>query len=157
MEGRLLKMNYLLIILHFLLGIGAVFGGLSFIIDPTGLLLKVPLSLLDHSPFSSFLIPGVILFFFLGVAPIVIGLALIFQWNGKLIYKLCVFRDKHWSWSFSLYIGFVLIVWINIQIYIIGLSSVVHLLYILIGLGIQIITLLPSVQNYYSIKGNNSF
>ena len=44
------------------LGITALFGSVPTMMDPSGASLSMPLSLLEHSPFSSFLIPGVILF-----------------------------------------------------------------------------------------------
>ncbi len=45
----------LLILLHLLLGVGAVFGGLVLVIDPCGGLIKMPVFLLENSPFSNFL------------------------------------------------------------------------------------------------------
>ncbi len=59
----------LLILLHLLLGLGAVFGGIMLVIDPSGELIKMPITLLENSPFNSFLIPGIILLVVLGVLP----------------------------------------------------------------------------------------
>jgi hypothetical protein len=44
-----------------LLGISALIGAIPLIIDPSGAMLRMPLSLLEHSPFSDYLIPGIIL------------------------------------------------------------------------------------------------
>lgn len=38
----------ILILMHLLLGIGAVFGGLVLMIDPSGGIIKMPISLLDN-------------------------------------------------------------------------------------------------------------
>jgi hypothetical protein len=43
------------------LGITSLMGAVPLIFDPSGKMLSMPLSLLEHSPFSSFLIPGIIL------------------------------------------------------------------------------------------------
>jgi hypothetical protein len=43
------------------LGITSLVGAVPLIIDPAGKMLSMPLSLLEHSPFRSFLIPGIIL------------------------------------------------------------------------------------------------
>jgi hypothetical protein len=43
------------------LGLSSCAGGVPLILDPTGGILKMSLSLLDHSPFRTFLIPGLIL------------------------------------------------------------------------------------------------
>lgn len=41
---------------------GALYGGLSLMLDPSGALLQMPLDFLEHSPFSSYLVPGIVLF-----------------------------------------------------------------------------------------------
>lgn len=143
------KKSNLLIVLQLLLGIGAVFGGAALIIDPSGELVGMPLLLLENSFFNNYLIPGLLLFTALGVIPITIASGLLIRWNWKLAEKLNVFRDKHWSWTFSLYSGFQLIIWITIQVYIIDAFSIIHLIYITLGLLIQIVTLLPNVQEKY--------
>jgi hypothetical protein len=62
--------NILLILLVFL-GLGAIGGGGALIISPSGDLLKMPVSLIEKSPFSNFLVPGIILFSILGLVPII--------------------------------------------------------------------------------------
>ena len=42
-------------------GIGAFYGGLSLITDPTGGKLQLPLSYLEHTPFRNYLVPGIVL------------------------------------------------------------------------------------------------
>ncbi len=49
------------------LGLGAIGGGLTLIISPSGALIGMPLSMLDESPFTSFLLPGVFYSWFLGL------------------------------------------------------------------------------------------
>jgi hypothetical protein len=60
-----------LIILQFMLGIGAFFGGGALVLSPDGTLLRMPMELLRYSPFHSFLIPGIILLSVLGVLPLI--------------------------------------------------------------------------------------
>ncbi|PLR84374.1 hypothetical protein CVD25_22180 [Bacillus canaveralius] len=139
----------LLVIVHMLLGVGAVFGGFSLIIDTSGNLLKMPISLLKQSPFNDYLIPGIILLSLFGVVPLILAVALMKKWQWKAANKLNVFAEKHWSWTYSLYIGFALIIWITLQVYFINDVHTVHLVYMAVGLAIQILTLLPGVQNYY--------
>ncbi|KAA6460956.1 hypothetical protein DYQ86_11820 [Acidobacteria bacterium AB60] len=43
------------------LGFSSLAGGIPLILDPSGAILYMPLSLLRHSPFSKFLIPGILL------------------------------------------------------------------------------------------------
>jgi hypothetical protein len=65
-------MRILAIIVLFLNSISGFFGGICFIIYPDGRLLHAPLSLLEHSPFSDFLIPGIILLSANGILSFVI-------------------------------------------------------------------------------------
>jgi hypothetical protein len=42
-------------------GTGAIYGGIGLIADPTGSRIGLDIKLLQYSPFSSFLVPGIIL------------------------------------------------------------------------------------------------
>ncbi|AGA68233.1 hypothetical protein Desdi_0706 [Desulfitobacterium dichloroeliminans LMG P-21439] len=141
-----------LILLHLILGMGAVFGGFVLILDPSGGIIKMPISILEHSPFDNFLIPGMILFIILGVFPLIISFALVKRWDWNLANRLNIFTKMHWSWAYSLYIGFALIVWITVELFFIKGIALVHVGYIFLGLMIQGVTMLPSVQKHYSIK-----
>ncbi|MNJ67418.1 hypothetical protein D3C77_635900 [compost metagenome] len=120
-------------------------------IDPSGDVLGMSLSLLEQSPFPNYFFPGLILFIMLGIAPICIGIGLIRKNNSSVANKLNVFSNLHWSWSFSLYSGFALIIWIVAQTYFLQAVHFVHLFYFAIGVMIQIVTMLPSVQKKYHI------
>lgn len=139
----------LLMGLHFVLGAGALLGGGALVLDPGGQLLGMPPDLMRVPVFTNFLIPGLILFFVLGVGP----LGVLFSLVGKKYWKfgeaLNVFKPLHWSWAFSLYTGFALIIWITVQIYVLNAASLVHVVYIFLGLLIQTVTLLPATQDYY--------
>src|ERR1700730_17478125 len=63
-------MARLVVVLEIFLGLGALFGGGALMLAPDGHLLGMPTSLLAGSPFSSFLIPGTILFTVIGIAPL---------------------------------------------------------------------------------------
>jgi hypothetical protein len=142
----------LLICMHFLLGIGAFFGGLVLIIDPSGGVVNMPMDFLENSPFNNFLIPGIILFSILGIFPLVIAYALITKWHWKAANRLNIFFEMHWAWSYSLYIGFALIIWITVECFIMKQIAVIHVVYIFLGLVIQALTVLPSVQKYYRVR-----
>lgn len=140
---------WLLIILHILLGVGAVFGGGALVLSPNGSLLQMPLELLKYSPFQSYLVPGIILLLLLGVLPLIVSFFLLTKKQCKITEILNIYKQVHWSWTFSLYIGFMLILWISLETYIIQAVAFVHVFYIILGLAIQAITLLPIVQTYY--------
>ena len=63
------------IIILFLLilnGCGAIFAGYCFIREPNGSLIGMDKSILVHSPFKDFLIPGIILFVFNGLSSLIV-------------------------------------------------------------------------------------
>jgi len=69
--------SYLLIALVFFQIISAIPAGLSLIFDPSGGSLGHSKEILQHSPFSDFLFPGLFLFVLLGLIPVLIFYGLI--------------------------------------------------------------------------------
>ncbi|MCQ2009434.1 MAG: hypothetical protein ABF629_08380 [Sporolactobacillus sp.] len=144
---------FILIILHFFLGVGAVFGGGALILSPDGTLLHMPLELLKYTAFDSFLIPGIILFSVLGLYPIYIAFLLIFEKPMLIGERIRFDSSASGAWNHSLYIGFLLIGWITIEAYLMHDIVFIHVFYIFLGLAIQAVTVLPSVKKHYSISG----
>ncbi|WP_339166755.1 hypothetical protein MKX75_21520 [Paenibacillus sp. FSL R5-0341] len=142
--------SWLLILMHGMLGLGAIVGGVILIMDPSGSMVNLPESLLRNSPFSSFLFPGIILLLVLGVMPIMIAISLLRYVHWGLGERLNLYSDRYWAWTFSLYTGFALIIWIMVQVYWIQDVSLIHLVYFAWGVGIQVVTLLPGIQGKYS-------
>ena len=142
-------MRTLLITLLFLLALGAISGGGALIMAPDGRLLEMPLSILEKSPFENFLIPGIILFLVLGVAPILTATGLIKKSKSVLAEKLNMLKDMHWSWTFTLYIAFADILWIQIQMQFIKSVSWLHTFYVFFGLLIILVALTQPVRNFY--------
>jgi len=93
--------RFLTIFILFLCAVSALFGGGAFIIKPSGELLQIPASYLEHSPFSDFLVPGIVLFSFIGISSIVVA---IFVMAKKKYFPLAL-----------VYQGCVLIIWIVVQ------------------------------------------
>jgi hypothetical protein len=115
--------NIHLFLLAFL-GLSAIGGGGTLIISPSGKLLGgLPLSILENSPFSDFLILGIILFVVLGIFPSLLVYALLKKPAFLLAESINLFQDMHWAWSFSIYVAFALIIWIQVEtIYVQGVG-----------------------------------
>ncbi len=140
--------NIHLFLLGFL-GVSALGGGGLLIISPSGKLSGgLPLSILQNSPFDSFLIPGMILFVILGLVPILI-FALLKKPASPLAGHLNLFKDMHWSWSYSIYVAFALIVWIQVEtIYVQGVGWL-QTFYMLLSIPLILVALLPQVRKQY--------
>lgn len=145
-----MKAKIILISLLLFLGLGAIGGGVALIISPSGKLLGgLPLSILTNSPFSDFLIPGIILFTILGLFPCYISYALIKKPINNVAEYFNLFKDMHWAWTYSIYISFALIVWIQVEtIYIQG-TGWLQTFYMLYSIPIILVALLPQVRILY--------
>jgi hypothetical protein len=123
-----------LIALLILQGISAVGGGAVLVAAPDGSMLGMPLSALDGTPFPNFLIPGLILLVVLGITPLVIAYGLV--------------RRFRWAWPAALLFGPALMVWIIVQILLIGYSNEPPLqaIYGALGSLILVVSILPSVR-----------
>lgn len=144
--------NLFLILLGFL-SIGAIGGGAVLIISPSGELIGIPLSEYRNLPFNSYLIPGIILFSVLGIIPALLIIALIKKPTSKFAERFNVFIDMHWSWTFSIYVAFILIGWIHIQlIFLQGVVHWLHTFYMFYAILIITVALLPGMRNHYKKK-----
>lgn len=134
------------------LGLSAIGGGGALIISPSGKLLGgLPLSILKDSPFSNFLIPGIILFLVMGVFPIFILWALIKKPPIAFAQNFNLFRDMHWSWTYSIYAAFALIVWIQAEALFVQGTGWLQTFYMLYSIPMIAVALLPSIRNSYKI------
>ena len=132
------------------LGLGAIGGGGALIISPSGKLLGgLPLSILARSPFTDFLIPGIILFTVLGLFPSVLVYFLLKKTDNKFAEYFNFFKDMYWAWSFSIYVAFALIIWIQVEtMYIQGVGWL-QTFYMLYAIPLTFVALLPQVRAFY--------
>ena len=113
------KVYRLLFALHLFVGIGAMAGGLAAITNPQAPL-GISVEVLKNSPFSNFLIPGIILFTIIGLGNIIS--ALMFRFKSRFQgYISSVF-----SWA--------LVIWIVVQCIMMNAIVFLHVLFFIIGL-----------------------
>jgi hypothetical protein len=96
------RLRLFAIILLFFNGLGAMWGGVGLMYDPTGEFMQMPLQLIKHAPFKDYLIPGIILFIFNGLLSIYIAIVTILKTRYYPV--LIIFQ------------GIVLIIWLTTQI-----------------------------------------
>ncbi|HRD38153.1 MAG TPA: hypothetical protein PLC65_05940 [Bacteroidia bacterium] len=106
-------------------GIGAIYGGGSLILHPDGSGLQMPLDILKSSPFSDFLIPGIVLF-------IVNGL-------GSFFALFTILFNQKKNYLFVIAEGVVLCGWIVIQIIMIKQLLTLH--YVMFTTGVMLIVI----------------
>jgi hypothetical protein len=101
-------------------GIGALFGGMLAILDPYGISFGASTDILKTGPFTNFLIPGLFLFFAIGI--------------GHLISFIFVKRKLKFHAYISGGVGCILMAWILIQCYILHAINILHIIFFFIGL-----------------------
>jgi hypothetical protein len=106
--------------LQIFIGLGAVAGGLVMMLDPSGSGMGFTIDLLQDSPFSSYLIPGLFLFLVNGV--------------GSLLGSILTFIQYRYAGEIAIILGVIMITWIVIQVLIINYIHWMHPLYIGLGL-----------------------
>ena len=105
--------------LHFMVGLGGMAGGMAAVLNP-----QKPLGMsteaLKNSPFSDYLIPGIILF-------AVIGL-------GNLFSGIMLLKKSKWQAYTSGITGAALVVWIIVQCIMLRLVAFLHILFFGFGM-----------------------
>jgi len=119
------------------------------ILSPSGRLMGMPLNMLHSSPFSNFLIPGIILFILLGCLPIILIYALILKPKWRFPEYFNFFNDMQWAWSYTVYISFALIIWIQTEMTYLKAVHWSHSRYMGIAILILFVTLLPQLRLLY--------
>lgn len=114
----------LLIIIEFFNGLSALAGGVGILSDLTGKTLGMDTSMLQGSPFKNFLIPGIILFTFHGV--------------GNTFAAIYSIKQGKYMNEVAMFFGIGMMIWIIVQVAIIGYGSILQALYFSTGL-IQLI------------------
>jgi len=112
------------IALELVLGIGAIGGGIALMMGPHGEVIPLPLAALAGSPFATYFIPGAILFAVLGIGP--------------LVAAVLAHRRNPWAPFLTLAVGAALIIWITVEIAIVGYSNKPPLQALYLGLGVVI-------------------
>jgi hypothetical protein len=128
-------MKTILFILICAVGLTATVSGLLMISGPDGAMLGLPLSLLDQTPFRSFLIPGIILAFLVGGVNLI---AVFFNIQRNA---------NRYNWAIA---GGILITgWIIVQIILIQTVHWLHFLYL--GMGALIILLAYQLKGKWAV------
>lgn len=125
---------YLLVAELVVQGSSGVGGGLALALDPSGASIGLPLEWLSASPFSDYLIPGVVLFTVLGIGPLLVARA--------------VWTRRPGSWEASAMVGVLLLLWLGVEIGVVGYQAEppLQLIYGLLALLILGTAFLPAVR-----------
>ena len=113
--------------LEVLLSIGALGGGLVLMVAPSGEIMPLPLSALAGSPFDTYFVPGLILFGVLGLGPLIAA-------------RLAWLQDPL-APTAAFVVGAGLLIWVAVEVAIIGYSNEPPLqaIYGILGVAISLV------------------
>jgi hypothetical protein len=130
------KIQFLLIVLLILLGLGGIGGGIPMFVDPSGEAMGLPPGLLDELPITNYVLPGIFLTMVMGLIPIVVAWGL---WKGTT-----------WAWLSAVAQSVVLILWICFQIWLWGPPIALQVVYLVWGVVMLGLCFTPGVKKISS-------
>ena len=145
-----LSLRWLLGCLAFL-GVSATFGGVVLVGSPSGRWLHIPLSVLQYSPFSDFLIPGLILGLLFGLGSFVTVLALWWRPTWPPTGAITRLTGEHWAWSAAVALGIGQIIWIVTETVMVRGIDGLQVLYGSLGVLIVVLAFQPDVRRYLAL------
>jgi len=116
------------------LGVGGLYGGVLFVLDPSGAAMGVPLSLLDGLPLSDFLVPGLFLLGVMGLAPLALVVAVWRRWPR--------------TWPALMGLGAVLLLWLAGEFVLWGYQAPIQIITSVLCAGLLGFGLLPSTRRW---------
>ena len=126
---------WVLISLLLFLSLGGFYGGIAFLMDPSGADLGLPPDLIDAVPLiDNFILPALFLIFVMGVVPLVIMFGL--------------WKQTSWSWGTAVSLSVVLIGWILFQILLWGAPAAIQVFYLVFGVVLLSLCFVPAVRHY---------
>lgn len=121
-----------LIALLGLLGVSGLAGGAQFVVDPTGGIVGISTAELAGSPFADYLVPGIVLFGVLGVAPLVACYGLL--------------RTRRWALPGAIAVGLALAIWVLVEGLVIGFGERLQIPHFIQAIVIVVLAAVPSVR-----------
>lgn len=152
-EGKIgMKIVYRLLFgLHIFAGLGAMAGGLAAITNPQEPF-GMSVDALKNSPFSNFLIPGIILFTIIGL--------------GNISSAVTIHFKSRFQGYISSVFSWALVIWIVVQCIMLNAVAILHVIYFIIGFVEAVLSMIILFQQrlfpanlilniYYSYQTNS--
>lgn len=112
-------MLYVLGALQVFVGVTAVLGGFELVSDPSGAKVHIPQELLNNSPFTDYLIPGLVLLTVNGL--------------GNVLAGIVTFLRNRTAGNLAIFLGAFLVLYITTEVLIVGLQNISQPLYFVLG------------------------
>jgi hypothetical protein len=130
------------------LAIGGAVGAYHFISDPSGTSIGMAkeLALL---PVTNYTLPGIFLLVVMTFTPLFLTVGLLARPKISLLHDLFRFAPYHWSWTGTVVLGIILMGWLLVEAYFIGVIAPIQYVTALNGVLILALPFIPSIRKYY--------
>lgn len=140
---------YLLVFFCVVLGLGGLYGAMSFITNPSGGSMGMDVSML-RGFMNTYLPFGIFLLLAFGIAPLVLAWALLAR--PRWFPDITRATGRDWAWVVTLVMGAGLLVWMAGQFIIMGYQAPIQAFTTFLGAVITLLSLVPSVRQYYRVS-----
>lgn len=150
-EARRLRPVSLFVVTLVLLveGAAALVGGIQMLRDPFGEPLGMPVEGLAGSPFVSYLVPGLLLTVVLGIYPLLAALLLWWRPSWPAMAWLERLTHRHWTCTVAATAGVGMLVWIAVQVAMLGASHPLQAVIAGMGLVAVAFAFMPDTRRAY--------
>lgn len=131
------------------LGFGGLYGGIAMLTDPSGSSLDFA-EILPLLPVPDYTLPGLFLFFILGLLPLFLIYALLACPKWTWAETLFRWSGHHWTWASTLTLGIILVLWLVIEGLLIEFNSPIQYITAVNGFLIILLVSLPGVRRLYA-------
>lgn len=148
-----MKRPFQLWVLAFLLvwlSLGGFFGGVAMLLDSSGRALGMG-NLLPRLPVTNFTLPGLFLFFIMGLCPLLLALGLLQV--RALPRNALPLPSRHTCWQGSVALAGLLLAWLALQAFYIGFKEGIQYLTLVNAFLLLIFAFQPAVRAYCAAKG----
>jgi hypothetical protein len=141
---------WILMVLLAFIGVGALISGAMLFVAPDGHLMQWTTSQLAGTPFSNYVIPGLVLFTFVGVFPLFAAYGLLKRPSWTWPNAINPSKNMHWAWTASWAVGVIMLIWIAVETALLGLISFLQPAIAIYGVTTIALTMLPNTRRYYT-------
>ena len=139
---------WILVFFMLFLAVGGAVGAYHFISDPSGTSIGMAKEL-KLLPVPNYTLPGFFLLLVMTLTPLFLTFGLIAKPGISLLNNLFRFTPYHWSWTGTVSLGIVLILWLLVEAWFIGVTAPIQYVTALNGVLILALPFLPTIKKFY--------
>lgn len=134
-------------------GFASAFG---LVFSPSGKGMGLSLDLLDNTPVGDFTLVGLFFLAFYGVLPTLAAYGLLTKKRWRWTDVVNRWTGQHWAWTASVVVGAMLLLWIAVEIallgFLSGIGGILQVVMAVLGVWILALAFLPSVRSQTKLE-----